>query len=244
MLGNPKKKNVLVRLKDLEDAARAARIIPGEGIGVTFSANGVIISAEARDDDSVLGAFDIRPGHLVKDRENKLYIPGDTDDNARFRVVNSDEEQYGFEAMPESCGIMTVNNQPFEVPYFEGEATRKNKWQYVYAVFTPPSYAEAPDAFSDPPQEKAATARIELKDALEQSTPGALHYLLGRVRMRVEKVADGENAKKTRELKSVEISLEHQPGELRCIWWGPCLGLLQEQPFYYDASTDENHQGG
>lgn len=233
MLGNPANRNVLSRLRALEEFADSSRIIAGEGVGVTQSRHGVVISADPDETGAARrGAFDICAGHLERDRETGLYTAGSTENSARFRVTDSGEEQCGLDRRPHSCGIMTVNNQPFEVPYFEGEATLRNRWQYVYAVFTPPSFRDA-DAFEDPVRVSPPGAEITLCGAVRQSTPEAVFCLLGRVRMRVVKTADPDSGKPQDETV-LDILKERQPGELHCTWWGPCLGLLQDQPFYRD----------
>ncbi len=234
MLGNPKKKNVLLRLLDLENNAQRDRVIAGEGIGITITAAGTVVSSEAQDTTAeILGAFDVKQGRLIKDKELNQYVPEDTEDCDYIRVVNSAEEELGFDKKPTTCGIMTVNNQPFEVPYFEAQVTA-DKWAYVYALFTPPLWTGVIADESDGTQTTEATAQIVITDEMQNSTPDAVYYLLAKVK-RTTTTGEDEDGKET-ELKGVNIVLEHQPGELRVIWYAPCLGLLQEQPFY-DADT-------
>ena len=236
MLGNPKKKNVLIRLRDLEDAAQRNRVIAGEGIGITITRAGTVVTAEAEETaGNHRGAFDVCQGRLVKEADLGQYIAEDTDDCAFIRVVNSAEEALGFTKKPTTCGIMIVNNQPFEVPYFEGEVTSK-KWAYVYAVFTPPAWTGVIADENDGTQTAPASAEIRIANTLQNSTPDALFYLLAKVRKTTEKREDEDG--KEREMAGVEIVLEHQPGELHCVWFAPCLGLMQEQPFYATIATE------
>lgn len=237
MLGNPKKKNVLLRLLDLENNAQRDRVIAGEGIGVTITQAGTVVSATGETDGSAesLGAFDVRHGRLVKDKDLNQYIAEDTEDCDYIRVVNSAEEFAGFSKKPTTCGIMTVNNQAFEVPYFEAQITAK-AWTYVYALFTPPAWTGVIADESDGTQATEAHAQIVIADELQDSTPDAVYYLLAKVRRTTTKGEDEDG--KECDFKGVDIALEHQPGELRVIWFAPCLGLLQEQPFYVANSTD------
>ncbi len=122
--------------------------------------------------------------------------------------TGSEEEE------PEFCGVAHVNNQPFQVKAAELAVKATRRVQYVYFKFTAPKEADATAAAVP------AKAEVAIEEEPRDSDWGTVWHLLARVTATLE---DGKVA-------SVSIEQDHPPGNLYAVWFGPCLGLLDEQP--------------
>ena len=135
-------------------------------------------------------------------------VEGDAPGTVLVTDTGSEEEE------PEFCGVAHVNNQPFQVKAAELAVKATRRVQYVYFKFTAPKEADGTAAAVP------AKAEVAIEEEPRDSDWGTVWHLLARVTATLE---DGKVA-------SVSIEQDHPPGNLYAVWFGPCLGLLDEQP--------------
>ncbi len=136
------------------------------------------------------------------------------DDPSKVLLTDSSvEPEYAADGKARApyAGIAHVNDQPFEVKRKVFSFAAKTGERYVYLKFTAPDGGNA---------EVGVEPVVETK--LQTSDPKTAWYLLGRVR---PKVVSGK-------IEEMEISQDHLPGNCYFWWFGPCIGLLEEQTFY------------